>query len=130
MKYNSVISRLLLGVSGALMAGFAVKSIIDNIGYSHSGNGAPFVLHLAVNAVIFIIPASLAASIGLYINGRTRLLSVFAAILAGAAVLTVIISMILKNALIDSIIYAVPLLISALICGVFTAVSRYRKNKA
>ncbi len=129
MKHNTI-SKLLLGAAGALLAVFLVKNIVDYTAYSHTVNSAPFTLHIALNAFYFIIPSAIAAGIGLYIGGRVRLLSIITALLTGAALLTVIIAMLSNNAFFDSILYGTPLLISDLILGIFTVISRCRKNKA
>lgn len=129
MKHNTI-SKLLLGAAGALLTVFSVKNIVDYITYSHTVNSAPFTLSIALNAFYFIIPSAVAAGIGLYIGGRVRLLSIITALLTGAALLTVIISILPENDFIDSMIYGAPLLISDLILGIFTVISRCRKNKA
>lgn len=129
MKRNTI-SKLLLGAAGALLAVFLVKNIVDYIKYVHTVNSAPFTLCIALNAFYFLIPSAIAAGIGLYIGGRVRLLSIITALFTGAALLTVIISMLPENDFIDSMIYGAPLLISDLILGIFTVISRCRKNKA
>ena len=56
----------------ALLAGFAVKTVVDYIGYTTTLNSAPFSVYVLVNAVYFLIPAAVALGIGCWLGRKGK----------------------------------------------------------
>ena len=55
-------------ISLLLCLGFAVHTVIDYTRYSATLNSAPFSLWIAVNAVCFLLPASILFVVGILIK--------------------------------------------------------------
>ncbi|MBD5383776.1 MAG: hypothetical protein HDR72_02085 [Ruminococcaceae bacterium] len=130
MKHKKIISTLLFAVSGALLIGFAVKTAADYAIYTRTVNSAPFTLCASVNALCFITPAAVIASVALYIRRWTRALVAVTLAFAMLTVLTVIVSMLLHHALTDSLLYGVPFALPVLTSGILTAALKRHKLKS
>lgn len=123
MKVRSVILSLLFSGSGALVVGFAVKTILDRRHYGVIATGAPFALNITLNALFFLVPAVILADAGLLVLRKTLALWICGGVFAGIFAGIELISAFSARAL-DGLIYAFPALISAVVCVIFALISR------
>ena len=61
------------GISGLLVLGFIVNTIIDYSRYNSTLNSAPFSVWILVNAIYFVIPAAVAFVIGLIVGKKAKM---------------------------------------------------------
>lgn len=133
MKRRKIIAAVLFAVSGILLTAFAVKTCIDGVNYSRSSNSAPFMLWIAVNALLFVTPSAVTAGAALFILRRTRALGIITATLWALSVITVIVTMLnygnAASGFADGLLYALPFAVSAIVDTVLAVVSRRRSLK-
>lgn len=77
-------SKILVGVSGALLAAFVVKTFIDRENYGISS--APFELAVSVNALMLLLPASVFCAAALFSERKICVMAGFAVSFAVIAV--------------------------------------------
>lgn len=128
-------SKILVGVSGALLAAFAVKSFIDYSRYTKTVNSAPFDIRISLNALFLVIPAALLAAIALIFERKTCVLGFLAAVFAAISVEEFIRNFITRFPFLDSFLLTIPyfavtgiFLLSAWISAVFMIVSTMKKR--
>ena len=133
MKRRKIIAAILFVISGILLTAFAVKTYIDGVDYSRTINSAPFILHIAVNALLFITPSLIIAGAALFILRRTRALGIVTAALWVLSLLTVIATILqygnAASGFADGLLYALPFAVSAIVDTVLSVVSRRRSLK-
>ena len=133
MKRRKNIAAVLFAVSGILLTAFAVKTCIDGVNYSRTINSAPFILWIAVNALLFVTPSAIIAGAALFILRRTRALGIVTAALWGLSLLTVIAAILqygnAASGFADGLFYALPFAVSAAVDTILTNVSRRRSLK-
>lgn len=80
------LSKILLGIAVVLVAAFGVKNIIDYEIYRKSISSAPFDIVVGLNALLFVLPASIIAAVVLFSERKTRALAICAAVCAAVSV--------------------------------------------
>lgn len=133
MKRRKIIAAVLFAISGILLTAFAVKTGIDGVNYRRSSNGAPFMLWIAVNALLFAAPSAVTAGAALFTLRRTRALGIVTAVLWTLSLLTVIAAILqygnAASGFADGLLYALPFAVSAIVDTVLSIVSRRRSLK-
>lgn len=133
MKRRKIITAVLFAVSGILLTAFAVKTCVDGVDYSRTINSAPFILWIAVNALLFVTPSLIIAGAALFTLRRTRALGIVTAALWALSVITVIVKMLdygnAASGFADGLLYALPFAVSAIVDTILTIVSRRRSLK-
>lgn len=133
MKSKKTSAIILLIISGVLLAGFIVKTALDYASYS-SSNGAPFELRVAVNALLFVLPAAVFAYIAMFILGRTRALGITSAVFGGLTAAALVYNVIrygdILNGLIDGLVYALPFAAAAVTGVIFALIAKRRAKTA
>lgn len=132
MKRKKITAAVLFAVSGVLLTGFAVKTCVDGANYSRTVNGVPFTLHIAVNALFLFTPSAITSGAALFTLWKTRPLGIVTAVLWAIAIVTVLVTMLgYRNmgGLIDSLLYALPFTLAAVVNTILTIISRRRLSK-
>ena len=60
------------GLSGLLVLGFIVNTIIDYSRYNSTLNSAPFSVWVLVNAIYFVLPAAIVLVVGLVLGKKRK----------------------------------------------------------
>lgn len=118
-------SKILLSVSGALLAVFAVKNIIDYSRYTKTVNSAPFDIRISLNALVLVVPAALLAAIALFSEKKTRVLAICTAVFAAISIEEIV----RQITVLDGLLLAIPYLASAVIILIMTLISSKIKNR-
>ena len=79
-------SKILLGLAAALLAAFGVKNIINYASYTKTINSAPFDVTVSLNALFFVIPAAILAAVAFFLERKTRVLAICAAIITAVVI--------------------------------------------
>ncbi len=122
-------SKILLSVSGALLAVFAVKNIIDYSRYTKTVNSAPFDITISLNALFLVVPAAVLAAIALFSERKTRVLAISAAVFAAISIEEIVRQIAVRHfVILDGLLMAIPYIAAAVIFAVFIIVLTVKKR--
>lgn len=122
-------SKVLLGASGALIAAFAVKNVVNYSRYTKTVNSAPFDITISLNALVLVVPAAVLAAIAFFSERNTRVLAISAAVFAAVSVEEFIRHIDFERfIMLDGLLFAIPYLAAAVIFTAFLIVLMVRKR--
>lgn len=120
-------SKILVGISAALLAAFAAKNIINYASYVKTINSAPFDVNISINALFLVIPAAVLAAIALFLERKTRIPVICAAIFAAVVIEELMRQIAVYHfSFLDGLLLAIPYIAAAVIFAVFAIISKKR----